>query len=739
MSAASTADAAERPLPLRMRPDLRVSPQWYRGRRHWLLKDPLSLHYFHLLDEEYALLQMLDGQTSLAELRQRFEQRFAPRRLRLSPLQTFLSELHRRGLVLSDVPQQSEPLLARHAAGRRRAWAERFGNLLAIRLPGLDPTPLLQRLTPLCRWCFSRGALTVWWLLTAGAALLVAVHCQVLLQRLPDFRSFFHGGNLLALALTLAGVKVLHELAHAVACRHFGGECHELGLMLLLFTPCLYCNVSDAWTLPNKWHRIVISAAGIYVELFVAAIGTFLWWFSEPGWLNSLCLNAMFVCSVSTLLFNGNPLLRFDGYYVLTDWLEIPNLQARAQATGSRLFARWCLGVDLASERAFTEGDTALLAGYAVASAVYRLVVVIGTFLFLHAVLKPYHLELVAQVFMGLVLLGMALGPAWQWSRFWMNPLMQQQIHRRRLIASLGSLAVAVAAVGFCPLPHRVSAPALVQPEAAHYVYIAVPGVLREAVPAGRHVEPGTVLARLSDPEIDRQVAKLTNERNLQQLQVRQLEARRGQHADVAVQLPSAQKLLAELESGLAQVQRRANQLTVAAPASGVVIAPPRLTTRPQAPGRLVAWSGTPLDATNRGSYLDAGTLLCLVGDPRRLQAVAMIDQADLEFVQPGQRVLLRLNQRPGRTLGGTVEELAQIDLEAEPRQLAAVGGLPARVDAYGVSRPLATTYQARISLDEHDEQFLAGAPGQCRITVAPRSLGQRLGRYLSGTFRFNL
>ena len=558
MSAASTADAAERPLPLRMRPDLRVSPQWYRGRRHWLLKDPLALHYFHLLDEEYAILQMLDGRTSLAEIQQRFEQRFAPRRLRLPPLQSFLSELHRRGLLLSDAPYQSEPLLARRAAGRRRAWAETLGNLLAIRLPGLDPGPFLQRLARPCRRLFSRGALAVWLLLTAAATILVAVHFDVLLQRLPDFRSFFSTSNLLPLALTLAGVKVVHELAHAVACQHFGGECHELGLMLLVFTPCLYCDVSDAWTLPNKWHRIVISAAGVYVELFVAAVSTFLWWFSEPGWLNSLCLNAMFVCSVSTLVFNGNPLLRFDGYYILTDGLEIPNLQTRAKSTWTRLVTRWCLGVDLASERAFTEGDTALLAGYALVSTVYRGVVVVGTFLFLNAVLKPYHLELVAQVFMGLALLGMALGPAWRWSQFWLNPVMQQRIQRRRLVGSLAALTLATAAVWFCPLPHHVSAPVLLQPEAARYVYIAVPGVLREAVSAGTHVEPGTVLARLADPEIDQQVAKLTSERNQQRLQVRQLEARRGQNADAAVQLPSAQQLLAELEAGLAQVQRRA-------------------------------------------------------------------------------------------------------------------------------------------------------------------------------------
>ena len=100
--------------------------------------------------------------------------------------------------------------------------------------------------------------------------------------------------------------------------------------MLLVFTPCLYANVSDSWMLPNKYHRAFIGAAGIYVEAILASIATFIWWFSEPGLLNYLALSVMFICSVSTVLFNGNPLLRFDGYYILMDLLEIPNLRQKA-------------------------------------------------------------------------------------------------------------------------------------------------------------------------------------------------------------------------------------------------------------------------------------------------------------------------------------------------------------------------------------------------------------------------
>ena len=143
-------------------------------------------------------------------------------------------------------------------------------------------------------------------------------------------------GNVIWLAIALAVVKVVHELGHALTCRHFGGDCHEVGVLLLLLhaLPVLQRLRRLALSRANG-TRIAVSAAGIAVEVFLAAIATFLWWFSAPGCSIRLCLNIMLVCSLSTLLFNGNPLLRYDGYYVLADLLEVPNLGQQS---------RWLLG-----------------------------------------------------------------------------------------------------------------------------------------------------------------------------------------------------------------------------------------------------------------------------------------------------------------------------------------------------------------------------------------------------------
>src|SRR5262249_36200893 len=156
-------------------------------------------------------------------------------------------------------------------------------------------------LAPRFGWIFSLIAVLGVALLAVAASLLVIAEFDAFRARLPEMRAILSAGNLPLLAVAIAGTKILHELGHALAWRRFGGDCHEMGVMLLVFTPCLYCNVSDSWMLPSKWQRIAIAAAGMYVELFLAAACTLLWWFSAPGIFNSLCLNTMLVCSVGTV------------------------------------------------------------------------------------------------------------------------------------------------------------------------------------------------------------------------------------------------------------------------------------------------------------------------------------------------------------------------------------------------------------------------------------------------------
>ena len=732
-------EAARRHVNLRRRPDLQVQPQSFRGRRYWVLKDPVALQYFHLRDEEYAILQMLDGRTSLEQLQAGFQSRFGERRVSLPQLQRFLGSLHRRGLLLADGPDQSEFLAERRARQRKRLRWERWSNPLAIRLPGIDPEGGLRRLTPWFGWVFSPSAAVAGLALAVLAILLLAVRADRLSLALAESGQFFTATNLFWLLAEMAVVKVLHEFGHALACHRFGGECHELGVMFLVFTPCLYCDVSDAWFLPNKWRRIFISAAGIYVEGFLFALAAILWRFSEPGLFNSLCLNVVIVCSVGTIVFNGNPLMRFDGYYILADLIEVPNLRQRSQAALVRYLARWLLGLDLPRESAVDERDEGWLACYAAACLVYRVLVLFGIVFFLVRFLKPYRLELLAYGLLAVALSAMLLGPARRGFEFLRNPLMRYRLSGARATAGLAAALLVLGGVGWVPLPCRVRSPVVIEWREAAAVYVPISGSVRESVAVGRRVRPGSMLARLEDPQTQREWQQAIAARDRQAALVRHLETQRGQRVDAADRLPSAREALRDLDERARQTRQYREMLTIAAPIGGQVLAAPAAHEAFGDSGRLPRWSGTPLDPENRGGYLETGTLLCLVGDPAALEAVALVDQADVELVHEGQRVHVRLNQFPGRRLRGIVREIAKIELDQQPRALLASGQLPSGKDAEGAAVPVTTSYQARIALQDDGRPLLGGAPGTCRIAVQPQSLASRLSRFVNRTFRFDL
>jgi len=233
----STDSVAQRSLGLRARGDLEYFPQDVRTGRYWVVKDPVSLRYFQLREEEYAVLRGLDGRASLDEITNRFEARFAPTRLTEAQLHQFLGTMHDLGLVISDHPGQAAPLMARQRRRRRQELLGAVGNVLAIRLPGVDPDPFLRRTYPLAAWFFSPWCVVVCVLLMISALLTVLVQWDAATARLPEFEAFFGPANLPWLILCLAAVKVLHELGHAMTCRHFGCECHEIGVLFLVFTP----------------------------------------------------------------------------------------------------------------------------------------------------------------------------------------------------------------------------------------------------------------------------------------------------------------------------------------------------------------------------------------------------------------------------------------------------------------------------------------------------------------------
>lgn len=733
---------AAKPLQLRMRPDLIVSRETFDGRSYFVVKDPLALRYFRLETAEFAILELLDGRRSLDEMQVVLEAKFAPQQFRPEEMSQFITRLHDAGLVLSELPGQADPLLARRRKARRRARLGQLTSPLAVRLPGLDPTRLFDVVYPCVRWCFRPAALVAAALLVVAALGLFVVYHAEVLRRLPAWQEFFTPANLFVLLGLMGAIKVIHELGHGLTCRHFGGEVHELGVMFLVFAPCLYCNVSDAWRLPKR-ARIAVGAAGIVVELVLASLAAFGWWFSQPGLFNRLCLGTMFVSGVSTLLVNGNPLLRYDGYFILSDLIETPNLAARASLVVRRSLSRCCFGIEDSAAEQTPEARPGLLALYAVASFAYRILITFSIVLMLMTLLRPYRLEVLARTFGLMALAGLLAAPLWRLVQFLRSDGLRSQLKRRRTVGTGLVTAAAVGALVFLPLPQCVWGTLEIEPRDVQRVYVDVPGtVVGSTVRPGDVVTAGTVLARLENLDLELEMARLAGRTAEQRAELAALRQERFHNTSAALRIPELAKSLDALEELLAERRSQFARLTLAAARSGVVL-PPFETPpdRDAALGDLPGWSGLPTDVDNRGAALGEGTLVCQIGDPHCWQALVVVDQTDVNLLNVGQKVEIRFDEMPNVVVEASVDEISRRELAESPRHLSnKVGGeLATRTDPAGVERPLSASYQVRVVLYDPRALLRIGLRGTARIHVPAEPLASRAARWVSRTFHFQL
>jgi len=742
----SIVSSSSRKLAIRVRPDLKARKQRYQGRVYWVVKEPVGLQYYRFEEEEFAILQMLDGQSSLEDIAEQFEAEFPPQTIRVEELQNFVGMLHRSGLVLTDASGQGVQLKQRRDERRRKEIISSVSNVLAFRFRGFDPERILNTIYPWVSWFFTVPAMIVCIALATAALTLVTVQFDVFQSRLPSFQNFFAAQNWLLIGGVLGVTKVIHEFGHGLSCKHFGGECHEMGVMFLVLTPCLYCNVSDSWMLPNRWHRAAIGAAGMYVEVVIASVCTFIWWFSEPGFLNYLCLNVMFVSSVSTILFNANPLLRYDGYYILSDVMEIPNLRQKATKILSQKLGNWCLGLEEPEDPFLPKRNQALFALYTVASFLYRWVILLSILYFLNKVFEPYGLKVIGQMIAVASLWGLVAMPLQKVYKFFKVPGRMSKVKKVRMYATLLLLVGFVSGVLFIPFPSSVLCDFELQPRGAASVYVEVEGTLKEIlIEPGQHVETGEVLARLENIDLQIEIAQLRGQKDATRAQLDSLRVMRFQNEQASLQLDLAQERYDSLSKQLEQKLKDAKRLELIAPTAGTIIPPPyRRESTTDERLELASWSGSPLKQKNIGATLvpdGSQNLFCQIGDPDRWDAVFVIGQRDLDLVTEGQEVRLMFEQSPYYVFVSTVQYLATRELDALPPQLASTSGgpVPAQTNPDGTVVPLTTSYQGVVQLDDSIGIFRNGLIGKARIKTKPRTLADRLYRYLSRTFNFDL
>lgn len=601
----------------RLRDHVQIHRHDYRGQVWYLLQDLATGRAHRFSPGAHALIGMFDGKRTLDEIWHQAVELMGDDAPSQDEALGLLAQLHGVDALQTNLPPDSAELLRRAEKQAKQKVASRMRSPLAIRIPLWDPDRFLVATLPWVAPLFSRWAMVLWVLLVGYAGFTAAQHWEALTENLSD--RVLSAQNLVLLYFIYPIVKGIHELAHGYAIRRWGGEVHELGIMLLVFMPVPYVDASASSAFRPKHQRMVVAGAGIMTELTLAAIAMLLWTVIEPGVVRTIAYNVMLIGGVSTVLFNGNPLLRFDGYYVLADGVEIPNLAPRSNGYLGYLFRRWVFGQREAVSPVRAPGEPAWFVSYGLAAMIYRLFILSAIVLFV-----------ASQFFFVGVLLALwavytgVFSPVFTTlGKLLTDPGLNRRPGRTR-VALAAIAGVLVCIVFLLPLPFGGRAEGVIWiPEDAH-VRAGVDGFVAEvSVLGGDPVAAGTTVLRLTDPVLRARASVL-------QARVRELEHRVD--AELFQDRVAADLSRAELEAtrlDLADVERRLDQLQVRAARSGRIVVPEAgdLPGRFVTQGQLVAYVAESPVPTIRVTVPQEDAALVA----RRLQGVEVVI-ADTDF-----------------------------------------------------------------------------------------------------------
>lgn len=765
--AAGMVASNQRAIPLKTRPDLEVAGIEYLGVGYRVIKDPVGLKYHRLQVEQYHVLELLNGERSLEEVRDKLKETYPTVQLQLSDIQQLITDLHKKGLLQSDRTGQAGALIRERRKEKLDKFKQKLMSLLYFRLPGWDPERTLQWLHPKVKWLWHPVVIFLCASFVVSAWLLLAVNFETFRSKLPEFEQFFGWPNLMYMWATLGVAKIIHEFGHGVSCKHYGGECHEMGVMLLVFSPCLYCDVTDSWMLKSKWQRIIIAAAGMYIEVIISAAAIYVWWFTKPGMVNYLALNTFFVTTITTVIFNANPLMRFDGYYMMSDFLEIPNLRAKSDKLLRESFGWYCLGIEPKPDPFMPETGKGWFVTYAIAAWLYRWVILLSISLFLYTVLKPYDLQSLGVVLcivsmsgiffsMGKNLYQMITAPR-------LEPLSKPKIAITCTVAGLVVLALLS-----IPIPWHVSGPFVIEPQDVSEVSVEFGGRLLtpeglsekvDSLPSndpilkllpdpseyprriqpGDYVSAGQILAVLENPMMEDELRDLEAQRRMKEEQIDFYD-----EVDLESKQEQAMAELEAIKSNMAVIRDQFRKRVLRSRVAGYVVNPP---VRPEPQfdetkkHELNTWHGTPLDDRNATCHLEPGEHFCSVAPRRDYEVFIYMDQSDLTDVGDDDEVEMKLDHLPDVTYLGEVARKVELGefFAPEPLTNKYGGSLSTVTDRDGRERLTSTAYRVVVRLDNDLHLLRPGMRGNARFLVQERTAWQWFKRYFYETFRFRL
>ncbi|MBN9888927.1 PqqD family peptide modification chaperone [Salipiger abyssi] len=636
----------------RLRSHVKVHRHRYRGRPWYVLHDHASGRVHRFSPGAYMLIGQMDGGRTVDEVWRSLAEAYDEEAPGQDEVIRLLSRLHQNDLIQYAGSPDVADLLERYNRNTRQILKQNMLNPMSFRLPLIDPDAFLRKTLPAVRPLTGWFGLLLWLVVVSWGLITAAMNWAPLTRDIAD--QMLAASNLMIAAITYPLLKAVHELAHGYLTRARGGEVREMGVMFLVFFPVPYVDASAAAAFRNKWHRAAVSAGGIFVETFAAAVALIVWASAEPGMVRAVAYNVVLVGGLSTLLVNGNPLLKFDGYYVLSDIVEIPNLGNRANKYWGHIVQRHVFGAKQLREEVATPGEKAWFVLYAPAAFVYRIVIMVG--IALYVAQKFFLLGVLLAIWS---VFNAVVKPLFKNIRHVMTAPALRKVRRRANAWTFGSIGVALGLALLIPLPLRTDTQGVVWlPDEAH-LRARTQGFVTDLIAAeGARVGPQDRVAEMEEPTVRARIAVLEwrVEEMRRRLTATEVQDRRS--AEVA------RLELREAEAELARERDRIAELTIRAAIPG--------TFQPALPGRELV-----------SRYVSEGDLIAYVLPDGPRQVRALVPQKDIALVRNRlQGVELKIAGHLDRPVPAKLlRDVPQATPQAPAAVLTTAGGGPFLID----------------------------------------------------------
>lgn len=615
----------------------------YRDEVWYILQDDINGQFHRFTASAYQMIGMMDGRLSLQEIWEASCYQLGDDMPTQDDIIMLVSKLFRANVLQSDVMPNIDELHHQRQTTSRRKLLQKLKSPLGIKIPLLDPENFLQRTSFMATALFSRFSAAIWLLVVIVGIVSAGVHWQALTHNIDD--RILSVNNLLLIIIVYPFVKIVHELGHAYAVKRWGGEVHEIGVMLLVFFPVPYVEASAASSFRNKYQRMLVGAAGIMVEVFIASVAMVVWTMVEPGVVRSIAFNTMTIAGISTLLFNGNPLLRFDAYYVLADYLEIPNLAKRSNETFGYFIKKFICGVDEITAPFKTNAEATIMTFYSVAAFIYRLVIMVVISLF---IASEYYL------------IGILLA-IWSIYMTVIEPLIKtlakpfsdfQLQERKRRIFFAGSFFVTtvVLLLAVVPAPYSTQSEGVLWTSEKEFVRAGSHGFVKQLlIQSDQPVTPGDTIMVLEEPSLSARAEVL-------KAQVQEAQARFQANAADRVESTINAEVLQFREKEYQRALERQEALAVESQLSGTLVIPNQES--------LV------------GKYVQQGEMLGYIVDYPTLPAVTLVAEDFIEQVRHNLvDIQVRLVSDRNTSYSGTIRRITPSSSHDLPSDILAIEG----------------------------------------------------------------